>query len=158
MLPVTGVVVTPSGLTAHGLSVWVPGRPAPQGSKRIGEHGQMREASPYLPAWRQAVKRAVYERFRELGITPADVQAMRRNGTALFGGPVGITMSFALDPDRRVDAMPDLDKLQRAVWDELTKARVWEDDGRVISVSASKNMANPDTGTGVFLRVWQVIP
>ena len=34
------------------LRVTVAGRPAPQGSKRLGGAGQLREQSAYLPAWR----------------------------------------------------------------------------------------------------------
>ncbi|HEX8005210.1 MAG TPA: RusA family crossover junction endodeoxyribonuclease [Trebonia sp.] len=144
MTAVTRTLVVPS------LSVWVPGRPAPQGSKELGEHGQMREASPYLPPWRQAIRRAVFERFRELGVKPAD--------RPLYRGPVGISLMFHLDTGQRIDSAPDLDKLQRAVWDALTKAKVWEDDGRVVDVQAGKRQATDSLGTGAFLRIWPVIP
>lgn len=125
------------------LVISVTGRPAPQGSKRLGEHGQMREQSVYLPAWRAAVKRAVYERYRELGV--------EASALPLFRGPVVMQVHFRLDPARRVDGPPDLDKLLRSTWDALTSARVWEDDGRVIAVWADKISAEQ---TGADIEVW----
>lgn len=117
-------------MSIERFTVTVVGRPAPQGSKHQGQYGQMREASVYLPAWRAAVKRAVYERYRELGIDP--------EALPLFMGPVGVRVTFYLDHGDRVDGPPDGDKLERAVWDVLTKARVWEDDGRAVEWSGSK--------------------
>jgi Holliday junction resolvase RusA-like endonuclease len=128
------------------LVVAVDGRPAPQGSKKSGAHGQMREASPYLPAWRAAVKRAVYEAYRDAGVAPGALP--------LFVGPVGVAIVFRLDSSRRVDAAPDLDKLLRSTWDALTAARVWEDDGRVVTQSATKLAAGPELGTGAYIEVW----
>lgn len=138
--------------TIDRLRVWVPGRPAPQGSKHHGAHGQMREASPYLPAWRAAVKRAVYEVYRERGIVPDDLP--------LFVGAVGISVIFYLDTGQRIDSEPDGDKLTRAVWDALTNARVWEDDGRVVRWHGMKVQAGALAGeaaqTGASIEVWPV--
>jgi Holliday junction resolvase RusA-like endonuclease len=147
--------------TLTQLSVWVPGRPAPKGSHKLGEHGQLRDASAYLAAWAGtwtgvgrnrrrvagAVERAVYARYAELGIEPATLP--------VFRGPVGIQITFLLDPSRRIDAPPDVDKLERATWDALTIARVWEDDGRVVSSTASKSHA-AEAGTGAVISVWTV--
>ena len=141
------------------LSVWVPGRPAPKGSHKLGEHGQLRDASAYLAAWAGtwsgrgrnrvrlagAVERAVYGRYAELGIDPAALP--------IFRGPVGIQITFLLDPTRRVDGPPDVDKLERATWDALTIARVWEDDARVVISSARKAHA-AEAGTGAGITVW----
>jgi crossover junction endodeoxyribonuclease RusA len=131
------------------LRVTVPGRPAPQGSKRLGAAGQMREQSVYLPAWRNAIKHAVYERYRELGIPPGDLPLLR--------GPVAIGVRFRLAGgvrNVRVDGPPDLDKLLRAVWDSLTLARVWEDDSRVVEVLwASKAAAGTEqSGADLYVR------
>lgn len=131
------------------LSVEVAGRPAPQGSKRTGEHGQMREASPYLPAWRQAVKAAVYARYAALGVEPATLP--------LFRGAVGVEVHFVLPPGRRADGPPDGDKLTRAVWDALTAARVWEDDGRAVRWGGSKKLAYPGESTGCRIEVWEIL-
>lgn len=129
------------------LSVTVPGRPAPQGSKKTGPAGQLREASVYLPAWRAAVKRAVYMRYQELGVQPAELPLLR--------GPVAFGATFYMPSDRRVDSPPDLDKLLRAVWDSLTAARVWEDDGRVVEVDWLSKVAATEAHpwTGAHLKV-----
>lgn len=127
------------------LIVSVEGRPAPQGSKKLGAHGQMLEQSPYLRAWRAAVKRAAYRAYLQVGIEPGDLP--------LFRGPVEVTVLFRLDPDRRVDAAPDLDKLLRSTWDALTEARVWEDDGRVVRVHADKRHAPEGESTGVDIVI-----
>lgn len=133
-------------ISVNSLIVTVDGRPAPQGSKHRGAHGQMREASPYLAAWRAAVKQAVYEVYRASGVAPGDLP--------LFRGAVVISLIFRLTDGRRVDAAPDLDKLQRSTWDALTGARVWEDDGRVISVAASKRVVCAGESTGADIEVW----
>lgn len=126
--------------------VSVVGRPAPQGSKEQGQYGQLRESSPYLPAWRAAVKRAVYRQYRNLGIEPTALP--------LFVGPVGVRVIFYLNTGQRIDSEPDGDKLERAVWDALTKARVWEDDGRVVDWSGVKVQAEPASATGADIIVW----
>ncbi len=128
------------------LVIAVAGRPAPQGSKKSGAHGQMREASAYLPAWRAAVKRATYEAYRATGVQPAALPLLR--------GPVEVSIVFRLDPGRRVDSAPDLDKLLRATWDALTAARVWEDDGRVVSCVTSKRVVTEGEPTGADISVW----
>lgn len=127
------------------LIVSVDGRPAPQGSKRLGEHGQMLEQSPYLRAWRAAVKRAAYRAYLDRDLT--------RDDLPLFRGPVEVTVLFRLDPGRRVDAAPDLDKLLRSTWDALTEARAWEDDGRVTSVIAGKRHASDGEATGADIVI-----
>lgn len=126
--------------------VTVTGRPAPQGSKRAGAAGQLREASVYLPAWRAAVKRAVYEAYRDAGIGPEALPLLR--------GPIAVAVTFRLPAGRRADAPPDLDKLLRATWDALTAARTWEDDGRVVSVRAGKREVAAGETTGADIEVW----
>lgn len=135
-----------TGLTFDYLAITVTGRPAPQGSKKLGEHGQLLEQSPYLPAWRVAVRRDTYRAYKALGIEPADLP--------LFIGPVGIKITFRLDTGQRIDSAPDLDKLLRSTWDALTKARVWEDDGRAVSVVADKRAIVDGESTGADIEVW----
>lgn len=158
----TSTVDTPATLAIPRLSVWVPGRPAPKGSHKLGEHGQLRDASAYLAAWAGswsgtgrnrrrvagAVERAVYERYHEMGVQPERLP--------ILTGPVGIRITFLLDPTRRIDGPPDVDKLERATWDALTIARVWEDDARVVSSAASK--VHAAESTGALIVVWAVTP
>lgn len=129
------------------LHVTVNGRPAPQGSKKHGAAGQMREQSPYLPAWRAAVKVAVYERYRALHVRPADLP--------VFRGPVATGVTFWLPGDRIAHGPPDLDKLLRGLWDALTMSRVWEDDSRVVEVLWARKAqveANGCVGADVMIR------
>lgn len=128
------------------LHVSVTGRPAPQGSKRKGSAGQLREQSNYLPAWRAAVKRAVYEQYQALGIPPDDLPLLR--------GAVELGVTFWVPRNRRADGPPDLDKLIRGLWDALTSARVWEDDSRVVNVlwATKQHSDNDCTGADFTVR------
>jgi Holliday junction resolvase RusA-like endonuclease len=134
--------------TVGRLVISVTGRPAPQGSKKTGAAGQLREQSAYLPAWRAAVKRAAYERYRELDVLPDQLPLLR--------GPVAVSVVFRMPADRRPDAPPDLDKLLRSTWDALTGARVWEDDGRVVRVESEKVRVGPGVATGADIEIWSV--
>lgn len=131
--------------TITELHVTVAGRPAPQGSKRHGAAGQLREQSAYLPAWRQAIKRAVYEQYKARGVAPDDLP--------LFRGAVAIGVTFWLAGRMPIDAPPDLDKLLRGLWDALTAARVWEDDARVIEVLWASKAAAIDGRTGADVTI-----
>lgn len=128
------------------LHVTVTGRPAPQGSKGHGAAGQLREQSRYLPAWRAAIKKAVYREYKALGLPPGDLP--------LFRGAVEFGATFWVPADRRADSPPDLDKLLRGLWDALTAARVWEDDSRVVAIlwAAKQHAANGSTGADLMVR------
>lgn len=110
------------------IEIHVAGRPAPQGSKQRGAAGQLREASHYLPAWRNAVKIAAYRAYDLAGVTPEQLPLFRDEQIVIE------QLSFRLGGDLRDIDPPDLDKLTRATWDALTQARVWDDDARVVEV------------------------
>jgi Holliday junction resolvase RusA-like endonuclease len=129
---------------AEPFRITVVGRPAPQGSKKRGAAGQMRESSVYLPAWRAAVKRAAYAAMRAAGVGPAD--------RPMFVGPVRVDITFYVEG--RADADPDGDKLERATWDALTQAGIWEDDARVVDWSGRKRQVT-DAPTGAQIEVWR---
>lgn len=131
----------------NALAVTVVGRPAPQGSKRLGEHGQLREQSAYLPAWRAAVKRATYQAYRNGGVDPATLPLIR--------GAVVVRVTFLLPPSMPVDGPPDLDKLLRSTWDGLTQARAWEDDGRVVASWADKRRPRDGEQPGALIEIWR---
>lgn len=141
------------------------GRPAPQGSKRVGMAGQMMEQSPYLAAWagawkggkvrgkraHGAVERDTFQWFADNGIAPAELPYLR--------GPVGIEITFYLDPAHGpVDGPPDADKLARATFDALTQARLWEDDSRAIDVILRKRPAMLPFSyePGALIRAWEI--
>lgn len=136
------------------------GRPAPQGSKRIGAQGQMREESPYLIGWaggwkggkargkriHGAVERYLYEWYADQRVAPDDLPYLV--------GAVGVDITFYLDPGNgAVTEPPDVDKLCRSTFDALTAARLWEDDSRVIEVRLRKR---PAFTTGALIRAWEI--
>ena len=121
------------------IEFFVPGEPKPQGSK--DQFG--RESCKLLPAWRSLVSLAAK-------------QAM--NGKAPTLSPVSVVLSFSFsrpkshygtgskamvlkgDAPQEKISKPDLDKLQRAVFDGMTGI-VFKDDSQVWSVIATKDYA-----------------
>jgi hypothetical protein len=140
------------------LSIAAIGRPAPQGSKQLGGAGQLLEQSAYLPAWRQAVKIAAYERYRLLGIDPASLPLFPA------GVPVIVEQcTFFVGPDQcRAEGTddpigtPDIDKLLRAVLDALGGAkgsgRVFADDAQVVEIRALRKL-RATSQTGVMIVI-----
>lgn len=50
---------------------------------------------------------------------------------------------------------PDIDKLQRALYDAITETQIWHDDCQITDVISHKRYAD-DTPTGVFLTItWE---
>lgn len=120
------------------LTIRALGRPAPQGSKTFkgmrGGKPVMAEASAALPAWRKAV-------------TEAAVSAMTAAAWTTVAGPVEALVTVFLARPKSVRrpspcVAPDLDKIVRACLDSLTDAKVWEDDGQVVRLVASKRYAD----------------
>lgn len=123
------------------LTLEVFGRPAPQGSKRYvggnrAQGGRFIEASKYLPAWRKAM-------------TEAALLAIEEQGWVKASGPVEVDVTFYLERPTTVTVKarpwpikpPDLDKLVRSL-DGLTDAGVWDDDGQMVVLRASKVYAD----------------
>ena len=127
------------------------GRPAPQGSKRYvggnrAQGGRFIEASKYLPAWRKAILEAA-------------LIAMDEQGWEKVSGPVEVDVTFYLERPSTVKVSarpwpikpPDLDKLVRSL-DSLTDAGVWDDDGQMVMLRASKLYADTrDPGASVTI-------
>lgn len=113
------------------LTFWVEGVPVPQGSKSIFR-GRPVDANPGLKGWRKTV-------------TAAAVKALAgRDG---FTEAVYVLIDFYLPRGRTVkrrrpSVRPDVDKLIRAIFDSLTDALVWADDGLVVTVHALKHYAD----------------
>jgi crossover junction endodeoxyribonuclease RusA len=126
------------------LEVFVPGRPAPQGSKRHVGAGILVESSKACGPWRQTVAYNVAQVFAG---PPLD-------------GPLLVRLGFvmprpAATPKRRTPPAvkkPDVDKLARAVFDALTSV-VWRDDSQVVDVHATKRLAELDETPGVHIAV-----
>lgn len=131
------------------LTVWVPGRPRPQGSHRIvvGPNGRARvidSAGRALADWRETVALAV-----------------RAKARSRFIGPVHVAAIFYLPKPKRSAppfpaTRPDLDKLTRALLDGLTASGAVADDGQVVDIAVSKRWAEREPGC--YLRIREVNP
>lgn len=133
--------------TATSISFTVPGKPAPQGSKRHVGRGIMVESSKEVGPWRQLVTLAAHT-------------AMSAAGYSITTTAVAVDVEFVMPrpkstPKRRTPAAihrPDLDKLVRAVLDGLTAVLI-VDDSQVISLHAGKRLAEIGESPGARITV-----
>lgn len=118
------------------------GVPVPQGSKKGFKRGKhiaiVDDNAAELAPWRANVSHAAYE---------ARVAANH----ATMDGPVALRYTFVFPRTkaaRRRDfwkaVKPDGDKLERALWDGMTDAGVYRDDGQVVDWGGRKRLALPD--------------
>lgn len=127
------------------LDVFVPGKPAPQGSKRAVGRGRMIESSKFVGPWRDRVAYLAMQQH------PVPIERTV---------PVELRLDFVMPrpssaPKRSTPPairMPDLDKLIRAVGDALTGI-AWADDAQVVGIRATKRLAELDEGPGCRIRV-----
>jgi len=129
-----------------GLRIVAHGAPATQGSKKAFIRGKkvvMVEMDEKLPAWRSAVEAAA-----RLAAGP---------DWKTIDGPVSISGEVRL---RKPDTTkfgdmpagpPDLDKLQRAIGDALTKSGVIKDDARIVHWNIRKVWATTLPGTAITI-------
>lgn len=116
----------------NAVSFFVPGVPAPQGSKRLvrnqaGKTVMIGDNSASLKEWRAAVTTV----------------AQFHKGSWAKGQPLFVSLDFTMpatlkDRSGWCAVRPDLDKLVRAVFDGLTDAGAIVDDSQVASLTASK--------------------
>jgi crossover junction endodeoxyribonuclease RusA len=141
------------------ISVWVEGRPAPQGSKRplgAGRPGgkiRMIEMSKKLGPWRAAVMAAF--RGRPYG---ASVLLPYPKGTGVVVKIVFVMPRPVATPKTRATPpavkKPDVDKLARGVLDGIGMAgNVWADDSQVVTLHAYKRIAELGELTGAMIHV-----
>ena len=129
------------------LNFFVPGRPAPQGSKKSVGRGRFVEASKYLPAWRKAV-------------TEFAIYAATEHSWEPLHGPVTLEVVFYIERPSTINVNkrphpvvpPDIDKLVRGVSDALSDAGVWGDDAQVVKLVAFKRYAD-NHEQGAFVSV-----
>lgn len=130
------------------LRIFVKGEPKPQGSKSgfiRGTRVVLVEANKSLPGWRNTVEQALRDAWEaQEAITEA----------------VSIELTFWLTrpATNRREAMttkPDLDKLERAILDSLTRAGIIKDDSLVVDLVASKHYAD-DNLPGVLIELSRI--
>ncbi|WP_237692941.1 RusA family crossover junction endodeoxyribonuclease [Rothia nasimurium] len=127
------------------LTIHIPGEPRPQGSKKAfvrGRRAVLVEANPGLKAWR----------------TTITLYARKHAGAYTGERPLHVTYLFTLTKPKSARrwlpwVKPDLDKLLRAVNDGIGDAKVWDDDGRITAITASKTYATPDQPPGVTITI-----
>lgn len=127
---------------------YVPGAPAPQGSKRHVGRGILIESSKAVGPWRERVALVAHNTMV---------------GRSVIDGAVAVKLDFVLPrpkstPKTRTPLAvkkPDSDKLARAILDSLTHV-VITDDSRVIDLHVRKRIAEIGEEPGVFVRVHEV--
>lgn len=128
-------------------SLFVPGVPAPQGSKSFkgirGGKAILAESSSRVKPWRETIA------WHTQDLTPVD-------------GAVHVELEFVMPrPKSTPKSKPappaikrngDIDKLTRAVFDALS-GRAYHDDAQVVSMIVRKRIAELDEVSGVFINV-----
>ena len=122
---------------------FVPGVPAPQGSKSISRAGKLYESSKKVGPWREAVAWAAKAAL------PRPLE-----------GPVTLKVEFVLPRpkgwgQKREDPMiqtPDADKLLRSTCDGLTGPAV-VNDSQFIDIHIFKRRARHGEATGAFITI-----
>lgn len=147
-------------MTGWLLDVFVPGRPAPQGSKNgipiyrgkgtdrqfTGKVAMIESSKTKVDQWRADVRATCLETWA--GQPPLD-------------GPLELNVEFIRKrpvsaPKRRTPAAttaPDLSKLVRSTEDAVTSAGVWVDDARVVRTLSSKRVAEIGETPGARIRI-----
>ncbi|HNP58832.1 MAG TPA: RusA family crossover junction endodeoxyribonuclease [Gordonia sp. (in: high G+C Gram-positive bacteria)] len=127
-------------------TVFIPGIPAPQGSKRHVGRGILIESSKKLAPWRTLV---AYTLGNHPGLELID------------SGPIHIGIAFTMPrpkstpktrPTPPAVKKPDLDKLVRAILDAGSGV-AWRDDSQVISITATKRVAELHEQPGAKLSI-----
>lgn len=148
------------GTQIADVDIFVPGIPGTQGSKsfkgmfRSKKTGRMvpilmESAGDKLASWRQDIRE---------GLTAGDGNPVAR----LEGRPVLAVLHFTLTrpkstPKTRTPLAvkkPDLDKLQRAVFDAMKSAGVYNDDSQIVACYSGKRLAEPGETTGCLIRLF----
>lgn len=132
------------------IRAFVPGRPAPQGSKKYFGPRRVVEMSKYVAGWREDVREVLR---KDWGVTPPLL------------GPIDLRLDFVLPrplstPKRKTPwatKRPDWDKLSRAVCDAITSAGVYKDDSQIVRAFVTKRIADLDEQTGCRIRVKEIV-
>lgn len=134
-------------LGSDPLLFFVPGSPAPQGSKRHVGHGRMIESSKAVGPWRERVALAAHDAMR---------------GQPMFdkGAPLAIAIEFVMPRPASTPKghtppavkRPDSDKLSRAVHDAMTGI-VYPDDSAIVVSAITKRLAEIGEVAGAHIFV-----
>lgn len=129
------------------ITFFIPGTPAPQGSKRALGPGRMIESSKNVGAWRERIAITAHN-------------AMQQVGGQLIAGPIAIYIDLVLPRPKSAPKSytppaikrPDVDKLARACLDAIT-GTVVRDDAQIIDLHATKRLAGIGEPPGATLEI-----
>ena len=129
------------------IDIFIPGRPAPQGSKRHVGNGVMIESCKTVKPWRESIRSALItdrgkpiERFEGAVVCILDFVLPRPKTTPKRSTP-------------EATKKPDIDKLSRAVLDAITSAGVIVDDSYIVDMHPKKRLAELGKAPGLRLRL-----
>jgi crossover junction endodeoxyribonuclease RusA len=142
------VPIVDATTSSRTIDVFVPGRSAPQGSKRHVGRGILVESSREVGPWRERVALFAHNAM---------------HGQQLITGAVTVRLEFVLPrpvsaPKRRTPPAvkrPDVDKLARAILDAVTGVII-ADDAQVTDLHATKRLAEIGEASGVKIRITAV--
>jgi crossover junction endodeoxyribonuclease RusA len=133
--------------TPRSLRIVAHGSPATQGSKKAFKRGKkivLVEMDEKLPEWRAAVESAA-----RLAAGPDWVTW---DGPVSVTGTVGLRKPGSTKFGHSPAGPPDLDKLQRAIGDALTKSQVITDDARITHWNIRKVWAENVPGMDITIQ------
>ncbi|WP_222671436.1 RusA family crossover junction endodeoxyribonuclease [Rhodococcus erythropolis] len=129
------------------LHFFVPGSPAPQGSKKHIGGGRMIESSAALKPWRNTISTVAHQALKDAG-GQLETGAARLNLIFVMPRPKATPKSRTPPAVKR----PDLDKLTRAVFDGITNILI-ADDSQITKLGASKVIADIGETPGVHITL-----
>ena len=148
-----GQVSTPAPMSPLLLRTFVPGTPAPQGSKRHVGGGRLIESSKKVAPWRETVAASLTGRVepaKNAVIIEMSFFLKRPMSHYRTGKHAGELKDWA---PTVIVTKPDLDKLVRSTCDAITMSGIIRDDSQIVEILAGKHYADPGEPTGVELRI-----
>ena len=147
------------------LTLFIPGTPAPQGSKRAYHNPKtgrthLVETSKKLPTWRKTATTHTQQTLRNTPTwnpTPTtpihlDVTFHMPRPKHHYGTGRNNTTLKPTAPTHHTQT-PDRDKLLRAISDALTDARAIHDDKQLTTGTTTKTWANTPTSHGAHIHL-----
>lgn len=130
------------------IQFWVPGAPAPQGSKRHVGGGRMIESSKAVGPWRERVALVAHSAMVAADLSGPYLGAATVDLQFVMPRPKSAPKAKVLPATKR----PDIDKLARSCLDSLTHVCV-QDDAQVVGLTATKRVALFGEEPGVLVTV-----
>jgi len=137
------------------LTIWVEGKPVPQGSVSAFPMGKrcviVHSKDKELKSFRADVKREI----RDSGWTGKLAGQLSLTAQFFFLLPKSKTLKSHINETRPLPphtVKPDLDKLVRAVGDALDQSDCFNDDGQINDIHASKHYSLDREGVEITLR------